>query len=53
MSTRPGNFDTTGPLQLNFPVRVQVEGDAIIDLTNISEAPQPEGLFEVPVGPPE
>jgi hypothetical protein len=35
-------------LQLNFPVRVQVEGDAIIDLMNISELPQPEGLFEVP-----
>jgi hypothetical protein len=27
-----------------------VEGNAIIDLTNISEVPQPEGLFEVPAG---
>jgi hypothetical protein len=36
--------------RLNFPVRVQIEGGAVFDLMNISEAPQPEGLFEVPVG---
>jgi hypothetical protein len=34
--------------RLNFPVRVQIEGGAVFNLTNISELPQPEGLFEVP-----
>jgi hypothetical protein len=34
--------------RLNFPVRVQIEGGAVFDLVNISELPQPEGLFEIP-----
>jgi hypothetical protein len=34
--------------QLHFPVRLQSEDGAVVDLVNIREAPQPEELFAVP-----
>jgi hypothetical protein len=36
--------------QLRFPVRLQSEDGAVVDLVNIREALQPESLFVVPVG---
>jgi hypothetical protein len=36
--------------QLRFPVRLQYEDGAVLDLVNIQEAPQPESLFILPPG---
>jgi hypothetical protein len=36
--------------QLRFPVRLQYEDGAVLDLVNIQEAPQPESLFILPSG---
>jgi hypothetical protein len=36
--------------QLRFPVRLQSEDGAVVDLVNIREALQPESLFVVPAG---
>ena len=36
--------------QLRFPVSLQSEDGAVVDLINIQEAPQPESLFVIPAG---
>ncbi len=36
--------------RLHFPLRLQSEDGAVVDLMNIQEAPQPEDLFAVPAG---
>jgi hypothetical protein len=37
-------------LLLRFPVKLQMEDGAVVDVANIHDAPQPESLFVVPAG---
>jgi hypothetical protein len=48
ISPQGRRYQSSISLALRFPVRLQSEDGAVVELVNIQEAPQPESLFTVP-----
>jgi hypothetical protein len=51
-ATLPSGKHFTGWIDpdLKFPLRIEMEDGAMITVSNIQEAPQPAGLFDIPAG---